>query len=81
MVLRAESGELCGNLYYAGDVADRRTVYRKNEKLYCYGKVRRESKWLIPGAERQLYAEKYLLDDTAFVRAADLMKEDSENEQ
>ena len=81
MVLRSESGAICENLYYSEGNVDDRAVYRKNGKLYCYGTVQRDRKWLMPEAEKQLYAEKYILDDTLVIRTADLMKEGAGNEQ
>lgn len=73
MVLRSESGRMCDNMYYDNQDADGMTVYRKNNKIYSYKMVSLGKNGLLEAREKSLYAEKYLIDEAAIVRMADIM--------
>ena len=71
--LRAECGSLCDNLFYVnhdGAVP----VYRSGKKLYGYRTVSSPENSFIEGRHKEIRAEKYMIDETLFVRLADFGK-------
>lgn len=79
-VLRTESGVICGNMF-TDNLYEELAVYRKGGRIYCYSDISIEAGGLLKGAERQIYAEKYLIDETRVVRAADLVKDGINDEE
>lgn len=81
MVLRAESGAVCGNFNYVNLESDLQT-YRSAQQIYGYDTVQLENKGILGSREKEIRAGKYLIDEAQLIRITNLtkIKEQNNNE-
>lgn len=72
MMLRSENGAICNNMYYDNQLDDNLSVYRKGTVIYSYSTTTMADKGLLKGREKQIYAEKYIINEVMVIRMADL---------
>ena len=68
IMLRAESGSICGNISYGNETDSSMTVYKETQQIYSKGIVKSDKWLLLYGREKELYARKYLVDEVRFIR-------------
>ena len=70
MVLRAESGMVCGNMFYGNIGENDFSVYKKSQQLYSEDVVTFRDSGILMSREKSQAARKYLIDEVKFVRMA-----------
>ncbi len=80
VMLRAESGIVCDNMFYGNEPDTGFSVVKKTQQLYCEGNVHFGKKGILSEREKKICARKYLIDEASFVRlagtAGDVITED-----
>ncbi len=72
--LRAESGKICGTLSYREPPDQPFPIYQKGLKVCSYGTLAFKKKGILAAGEKVFFSEKYLDDERAFIRKADLIQ-------
>lgn len=75
IMLRAESGQLCENVFYENEVSDAFTLYRETQQIYSIGTAELDRKMLLEGKNKEFSARKYLVDEGRVVRMAGITGE------
>lgn len=82
VMLRAESGRLCGNMYYK-DIDERGfTIYKEAQQIYSCHVTESARHAVLADRDKEISARKYLIDETEIVRTTGFIKDGmSENDQ
>lgn len=82
IMLRAECGEVCKNIYYGNQVDGPFPAYKKAQQLYSEGDLHFSNEGILENRKKNISARKYLIDETKFVRMTDTLGDViSENEK
>ena len=68
IMLRAESGEVCENMFYGNLNDEQYPVYKKTQQLYSEGNMHFRNNGILKKREKKISARKYLIDEAEFVR-------------
>ncbi len=68
IILRAESGELCDNLFYVNRENTEIPVFKKTQQLYSKSNVSIDNSLILSGRHKEISARKYLIDECRFIR-------------
>ncbi|MBP3383971.1 MAG: pilus assembly protein [Firmicutes bacterium] len=77
-VLRYEAGLISENMYKKDQTESELPVYRQGDRIYCRSIAASQAMGLIGPAEKKIYAEKYIIDETSVVRLADFAEAELE---
>lgn len=75
VMLRAESGKLCGNMFYGNDVNDEITVYEKSQQIYSTSIVNSQYNRILKKRGKEISARKYLIDECKFIRMSNAVED------
>lgn len=81
MMLRAESGKMCENMFYGNTQETGFNVYKDRQQISSYGTVVSEKKWLLAERKKEFSARKYLIDEAGFVRMTDAIADGVTDDQ
>jgi len=76
IMLRAESGSICENVYYDNKVNDSFPIYMKSQQIYSNSIVDVEGNLIMRKRDKQIEARKYLIDECKYVRMTDILEEE-----
>ena len=75
MLLRAESGIICENMFYSNNSNSKLPVYKETQQIYSIGVVEFDRKLLLKGKNKEISSRKYLVDEVKFVRTAGILND------
>lgn len=75
IMLRAESGRLCSNMYYKDTVERGFMIYKEAQQIYSSHVAVSEKHRVLPVREKEIGARKYLIDETGIVRMNSAVKD------
>ena len=75
IMLRAESGKLCENMFYQNDINSDFTVYKEAHQIYSKKRYESEGNLLLDKNSKEIYARKYLVDEVKYIRMTGVIEE------
>ena len=82
ILLRAESGRLCRNMYYKNTDERGFSIYKKTQQIYSSHVTESGKHVVLSGRDKEISSRKYLIDEVEIIRMTDLIKDGiSENDE
>ena len=81
MMLRAESGVLCENMFYGNTPEAEFPVHKETQQIYSSGTAVSQKKGLLAGRSKEFSARKYLIDEAKFVRMSSAVRDEITDEE
>lgn len=81
IMLRAEGGSICGNMYYSNVNERDFSIYKEAQQIYSSYVTVSDADWMLMGRKKEIGARKYLVDESDFVRMTSVIGDDKSENQ